>query len=296
MGSTFMVPALHNGPNEVPYPAAFERAKKFLKQLLRNLSEARDKFIHKIGALAALTELVRQLKMYARQEGPFSSPPSSDTLSWWRALSASLDANILAVCRLCFLVTLTYFFLSVPRNSNILGLCKLNGRRTDGVQLHMVQLWSAKSSECRDSYSVDPDSPMGPALGKIFFVRISVGMISVQAPQENQKNKPLERPVVAFCNIENEIYAKANKQVVDLTVEDLSEDSEGDQDKDANPVDKDSEFNLDDDVDLRSPLLDGMLSDRQPTPDQENIPASAAVAARLETRNHEPTEDDWENL
>ena len=58
----------------------------------------------------------------------------------------------------------------------------------------------------------------------------------------------------------------------------------------------DSEFNLDDDVDLRSPLLDGMLSDRQPTPDQENIPASAAVTAHLETKNHEPTEDDWENL
>ena len=103
----------------------------------------------------------------------------------------------------------------------------------------MVQLWSAKSLECQDSYSVDPDSPVGPALGKIFFVCISVGMISVQAPQENQKNKPLEQPVIAFCNIENEIYAKANKQVVDLTVEDLSED-EGDQDKDANPVDKDT--------------------------------------------------------
>jgi len=31
----------------------------------------------------------------------------------------------------------------------------------------------------------------------------------------------LEQPVVAFCNIENEIYAKANKQVVDLTAEDM---------------------------------------------------------------------------
>ena len=85
------------------------------------------------------------------------------------------------------------------------------------------------------------------------------------------------------------------KQVVNLTVEDLSED-EGDQDKDVNPADKDSEFNLDDKVDLGSPLLDGMLSDRQPTPDQENIAASTATATRLETRNHEPTEDDWENL
>lgn len=81
MGFTFTVPASHNGPNEVPYPAAFERAKKSLKQLLRDLSETRDGFIHKIGALTALNELVRQLKMYARQEGPFSSPPSSNTLS-----------------------------------------------------------------------------------------------------------------------------------------------------------------------------------------------------------------------
>jgi len=159
----------------------------------------------------------------------------------------------------------------------------------------MVQLWSAKSSECRNSYLVDPDSPVGPALCKTFFVRISVGMISVRAPQENQKSKPLEQPAVAFCNIKNEIYAKVNKQVVDLTVEDLSED-EGDQDKDANPAGKDSEFNLDNNIDLGSPLLDGMLSDRQPTPDQENITASTAAAARLETRNHEPTEDDWENL
>jgi len=105
----------------------------------------------------------------------------------------------------------------------------------------------------------------------------------------------LERPVVAFCNIENEIYAKANKKVVDLTVEDLSED-EGDQDKDMNPVDKDSEFNLDDDVDLGSPLLNGMLSDRQPAPDRENVATSMATAVRLEPRNHEPTEDDWENF
>ena len=81
-------------------------------------------------------------------------------------------------------------FLSVPRNSSMLSLCQLNGRRTDGVQLHMVQLWSAKSSECQDSYSVDPDSPVGPALGKTFFVRISVGMISVRAPRKTKRANP----------------------------------------------------------------------------------------------------------
>ena len=102
----------------------------------------------------------------------------------------------------------------------------------------------------------------------------------------------MERPVVAFCNIENEIYAKANKQVIDLTTEDLSEDDE-DKNEDANPVDKDREFNLDDDVDLESPLLDGMLSDRRPASNQENV---AAITAHVEMRDREPTEDDWENL
>ena len=57
------------------------------------------------------------------------------------------------------------------------------------------------------------------------------------------------------------------------------------------------DYNLDDDIDLGSPLLDGMLSDRQPAPGQENIAASTATAAKLETRNwHKPTEGDWENL
>jgi len=93
---------------------------------------------------------------------------------------------------------------------------------------------------------------------------------------------------------------KANKQAVGLTVVNLSE-GEGDQDTDVNPVDKESDsefanYNLDDDIDLGSPLLDGMLSDRQPAPGQENITASIATAAKLETRNHKPTEGDWENL
>ena len=103
MGATLTIPASSYGPIEFPYPAALGRAKKFLKQLLRNLSAAQDEFIHEMGTLNALTELVRQLKMFARREGPFSSPPSSDTLAWWRALSASLDANVLAVCCLYWL-------------------------------------------------------------------------------------------------------------------------------------------------------------------------------------------------
>lgn len=100
MGFTLTIPASSYGPNEVPYPAAFDRAKKFLKGLLRSLSDAKDKFVLEIGSLVALSELVRQLKMYARREGPFNSAPNSDTLLWWRALSESSDAHVLAVCHL----------------------------------------------------------------------------------------------------------------------------------------------------------------------------------------------------
>ena len=43
----------------------------------------------------------------------------------------------------------------------------------------------------------------------------------------------MERPVVAFCNIENEICAKAHKQVADLIAGDSSEDEEDNQNEDA---------------------------------------------------------------
>jgi len=89
MGFTLTVPASNHGPNEVPYPAAFERAKTFSKMLLRRLSDGKHNFILEMGAMVAITELVCQLRMYTRLEAPFSSAPNSDTLSWWRALSES---------------------------------------------------------------------------------------------------------------------------------------------------------------------------------------------------------------
>ena len=74
--------------------------------------------------------------------------------------------------------------------------------------------------------------------------------------QENQKNKPLEQPVI------------------------IGEDEEG-RSENTNPVDdsEDGEFDLDNDVDLGSPLLDSMLSDRQPALDQENVMASMVTVA-----------------
>jgi len=97
MGYTVTVPCLHPNPSSVPYPVAFVRTKEFLKVLLKPLCEAQHEFVMKIGVKKAMQEMVRQLEMYARREGPFTSPPKSDTLSWWRALSESCDANVLAV-------------------------------------------------------------------------------------------------------------------------------------------------------------------------------------------------------
>ena len=65
---------------------------------------------------------------------------------------------------------------------------------------------------------------------------VHAGTVSLTGvSQENQRSKSLERPVVAFCNIENEIYAEVNEQVIGPVAEDLSEDEE-DQNKDVNPV------------------------------------------------------------
>jgi len=72
----FTVPASNHGPDEAPYPAAFERAKTFLKTLPHRLSDAKHNFILEMGTMVALTELVRRLRMYARRETPFSSAQS----------------------------------------------------------------------------------------------------------------------------------------------------------------------------------------------------------------------------
>lgn len=98
MRPTIRLPARCPQPNDVPYPAAAKRVKKFLKDLLQKLWDTRNDFVVNIGPLAALKELARQFDAYARQEPPFTSVPNSDTLSWWRALASSNDANVLAVC------------------------------------------------------------------------------------------------------------------------------------------------------------------------------------------------------
>jgi len=83
--------------------------------------------------------------------------------------------------------------------------------------------------------------------------------------------------------------------LVDLTAEDISEDEEN-RSEDVNPVDEDGESDPDNDADPGSPLLDSMLSDRQPALNRENVMASMAIVAHAEPGICEPAEDNWEDL
>jgi hypothetical protein len=77
--------------------------------------------------------------------------------------------------------------------------------------------------------------------------------------------------------------------------EDSSEGEDDDQDEDENPANKDGESELDDDIDLSSPFPRNMLSDEQPVQDFEGI-TIPTIIERADMRNHEPTEEEWENM
>jgi len=130
MGHTITVPPMHSDPSppQVPYLAAFIRTKEFLKVLLKPLCAAKHEFIMNIGVKRAMKEMVRQLELYARGEGPFASPPRSDTLSWWRALSESCDANVLAVRLGSLAPELGSLEMTVPCNQGLFRDGKFNGR------------------------------------------------------------------------------------------------------------------------------------------------------------------------
>ena len=105
----------------------------------------------------------------------------------------------------------------------------------------------------------------------------------------------MKRPVVAFYDIEAEIYARARQRINDQVSEDSSDDSDNGDDEDRSPAGKDGEFELDGDIDLASPFLRNILSDERPTPGSEGA-APPAVAVHGETRNREATEEEWENM
>ena len=101
--------------------------------------------------------------------------------------------------------------------------------------------------------------------------------------------------MVAFYDIEAEIYTKAKQQADDFTPEDSSEDEDDDRDEGGNPADKDGAFELDDDIDLSSPFLCDMLSDERLVPDLKGVMAPT-ITTCTEMRNREPTEEEWENM
>ena len=111
--------------------------------------------------------------------------------------------------------------------------------------------------------------------------------------------KPLKRLIVAFCNIEEEIYAKAKQQATDFVAENSSEDEDDGWDESGHggPMSNGEEFEFDDDIDLASPFLHGILSDKQLVPNFEDTTFRITTGnIGTETRNHEPSEDDWENM
>ena len=111
--------------------------------------------------------------------------------------------------------------------------------------------------------------------------------------------------MVAFCNIESEIYEKAKEKVADLTVDNASEDEDDDddelndcngQEEEGSPADEGLVFDLDGDVNLESAFLRGLLSDVRASPTLESVGVVATELTHREMRDHEPTEDDWENM
>ena len=114
--------------------------------------------------------------------------------------------------------------------------------------------------------------------------------------QQNEKTKPSKRPVVAFHNIEAEVYETTKPQVNEDPNEDPSEDEDNRQDENQGRLtDKDVEFELDDDIDLTSPFLCSMVSGEQPLPSFDGL-APPAVTTHAGTRSREATEEEWDNV
>ena len=116
--------------------------------------------------------------------------------------------------------------------------------------------------------------------------------------------------MVAFHNIEAEIYAKAKQRASDSAVngssgddnDNKNDDGDGDGDDDGSNDDDDSrdpavkggDFELDDDIDLMSPFLCNMVSDKQLTPDLMGL--TTPVAATDLEINRDATAEEWENM
>ena len=66
-------------------------------------------------------------------------------------------------------------------------------------------------------------------------------------------------------------------------------------DEDRTSADGEPEFLLDVDVNLESPFLHSMLSDQRPV-SNDNMSTTTAGTTSEDTINHEPTDEEWENM
>ena len=111
--------------------------------------------------------------------------------------------------------------------------------------------------------------------------------------------------MVAFHNIEAGIYTKAKQRASDSDSvvngssgddNDNKNDNNGynDDDNSRDPAVKGGDFELDNDIDLMSPFLCNMVSDKQLTPDLMGL--TTPVAATDLEINCDATAEEWENM
>src|SRR3982074_2140432 len=99
-------------PPPIPYPIAFNRAKEFIKVLLRNELDLLDhdgsekpllfSLVKKAGGSRSVVvdRCKHQLEAYARNQWPFNVGGISDevdTLTWWEHLVHNDGSDVLAV-------------------------------------------------------------------------------------------------------------------------------------------------------------------------------------------------------
>jgi hypothetical protein len=89
----------------VPYPKAYNRAKEFLKEMLKNeidlAARAENptlKPLRDLGTAEIVSHFRKQFLAFARQEWPFADfVPDGNTLAWWESLAHHPQAHVLAV-------------------------------------------------------------------------------------------------------------------------------------------------------------------------------------------------------
>ena len=89
-----------------------------------------------------------------------------------------------------------------------------------------------------------------------------------------------------------EMLSEVRQRAVDSIPGDSSGEEDSDSDADGAPADKDNELDLDVDVNLLSPFLCNTLSDERPALNFRGFVVPVANE-HAETRNHEPTEEQW---